>query len=238
MRRHLFILLLSILATHPVVAADPERGKNERTITVQGEGKVTAIPDIATISVEISRDGADLDPVLSLVRQEMGHELDVLKGQAIAEKDVQTELFQVHPKYEQDRKGNPQRVGFTVANRASVKIRDLKKAGKVLAAVLKAGATTVDGPNFELDNPQIAEREALASATQDAQAKARAVAEAAGVQLGDILTINPQNVSWPAPPRPLMMRAMAMPAAAQTEEPLSAGEQSLTGYVTVTYAIR
>jgi uncharacterized protein YggE len=230
--------IIGIMLVSSLCLGAETREKESRTITVQGQGKVSAIPDIASLSVEVSREGADLDSVLTQVRKEMNKVLDALRGQGIAEKDVQTELFQVHPKYEQDRKGNSHRAGFVVTNRAAVKVRDLKKAGKVLASVLNAGATTVDGPDFELDNPAVAEREALASATKDAQAKAQAVAEAADVKLGELLSINPENVSWPVPRRPLMMRAMALPAAAEAEEPLSAGEQTLTGNVTVTYAIR
>jgi uncharacterized protein YggE len=233
-------IVASSLAFSPALRAqepnDPK--KDHRTLTVQGQAKVSAIPDIATLSVEVSRDGADMDPVLTQVRQQMNKVLEAIKAQGIAEKDVRTEFFQVHPKYEQDKRGNPRPVGYTVANQVSVKVRDLKKTGKVLTAVLNAGATRVDGPEFEIDNPQLLERQALAMATQEAKAQAEAVASAAGVQLGDILTINPQNVNWPGPRRPLMMRAMAMPAAAQTEEPISAGEQTLTAYVTLTYAIR
>jgi hypothetical protein len=209
----------------------------DRTLTVQGQAKLSAIPDIATLSVEVSRDGVDMDPVLTQVRQQMNKVLEAIKAQSIAEKDVRTEFFQVHPKYEQDKHGNPRPVGYTVANQVSVKVRDLKKTGKVLTAVLNAGATRVDGPAFEIDNPQLLERHALAAATKEAQAEAEAVAQAAGVQLGEILTINPQNVNWPVPRRPLMMRAMAMPAAMPEEEPIESGEQTLTGYVTLTYAI-
>jgi uncharacterized protein len=230
-------VIASILVGSPSWAVEDKHHPEERTLTVQGQGKVFAVPDIATLSIQVSQEGKDLDPILTQVRKQMNKVLDVLKEQGIADKDVQTEFFQVHPKYEQDRRGNAQRAGFVVANSLSVKVRDLKKTGKVFSAVLNAGATHVDGPNFELDNPQVAERGALAAAARDAQAKARAVAEAAGVQLGAILTINPQNINWPVPRRPFLMRAMAMPAAAETEEPLSAGEQTLMGNVTITYAI-
>jgi uncharacterized protein YggE len=223
--------------TLPVLADEHKPEKKERTLTVQGQAKVSAVPDIATLSVEVSRDGADMDPVLTQVRQQMNKVLEAVKAQGIADKDVRTEFFQVHPKYEQDKHGNPRPVGYTVANQISVKVRELKKTGKVLTAVLNAGATRVNGPEFEIDNPQLLERQALAAATHEAKAQAEAVASAAGVQLGDILTINPQNVNWPGPRRPLMMRSMAMPAAVPAEEPIEAGEQTLTGYVTLTYAI-
>lgn len=219
-------------------AADSPAANNQRTLTVQGEGKVSAVPDIATLSIEVSHDGTDLDPALTEVRQQMNKVLAVVKGQGIEDKDVRTDFFQVRPKFEYDKRGNPHPVGYTVTNRVSVKVRELKSTGKVLTAVLNAGATNVNGPDFEIDNPAVLERQALAAATRDAKAKAQAVAEAAGVQLGEILTINPQTVNWPIRPRPFMMRAMAMPAALQTEEPIAAGEQTLTGDVTATYRIQ
>ncbi len=230
------LILLSFLAL-PVLAADSGVQKSERSITVQGQGKVSAIPDIATLSIDVSHDGPDMDAVLTQVRQEMNRVMEAVKGQGVEDKDIRTDSFQVHPKYEQDRRGNPRPIGYTVANRLSVKVRDLKKTGKILSATLRAGATSVNGPNFEIDNPQIVERLALAAATREAKAKAQAVAEAAGVQLGDILSINPQNVGWPGP-RPMMMRAMAAPASAEMQEPIAAGEQTLTGYVTITFSIR
>jgi uncharacterized protein YggE len=236
MRKNLIYAVI-LLATVPLRAADAGRDKNERAITVQGQGKVSAVPDIATLSVEVSRDGADLDPILAQVRNEMNKVLEAVKSQAIADKDVQTDLFQVHPKYEQDKHGNPHPAGYVVANRISVKVRDLKKTGKVLTAVLNAGATSVNGPDFEIDNPEAVERLALAAATRDAKAKAQAIAEAAGVQLGEIMAINPQTVNWPGPRRPMIMRAMAMPAAMEAEEPIATGEQTLAGSVTITYAI-
>lgn len=231
-------LCLSLLSLAvPLCAAETGHEKTERTLTVQGQGKAYAVPDIATLSVEVSQEGKDLDPVLVQVRKDMSRLLEVVKNQGIADKDVQTEFFQVRPKYEQDARHNPHRAGYVVSNRIAVKVRDLKKVGKVLSAILSAGATTVDGPNFELDNRQAAEREALADATQDAKAKAQAVAQAAGVQLGEILTLSPENINWPVP-RTMFARAMAMNAApVEAQEPMAAGEQTITGTVTITFAI-
>jgi uncharacterized protein YggE len=235
--RKSFIWAFLLIVTTRLWAAETNHEKMERTLTVQGQGKSFAVPDIATLSVEVSQEEADLDPILTQVRKQMAKVLEVIKGQGIADKDVQTEIFQVHPTYERDKHGNPHPTGFRVANRVAVKIRDLKKTGRVLSAVLSAGANTVEGPNFELDNPQGAEREALAAATKDAKAKAESVAQAAGVQLGEILTINPENINWPVRPRPMMMRSMAAASAMSVEEPMAAGEQTISGTVTLTYAI-
>ncbi|MFA6004124.1 MAG: SIMPL domain-containing protein [Elusimicrobiota bacterium] len=239
MKRYLMALIALALAGAPLGAAEPDVQKRERSLTVQGQGKVLAVPDIATLSVEVSRDSADLDPALAQVRKEMTRVQEVIRAQGIEEKDIRTDQFQVHPKYDQDKRGNPHRAGYIVTNRVAVKVRDLKKTGKVLAVVLAAGATSVNGPDFEIDRPEALERLALAAAVIDAKAKAQAVAEAAGVELREIISINPQNIGWPGPRAPrAMMMAMAGADSMAAQEPIAAGEQAITGNVTVVYAIR
>jgi len=237
-----FVLALfasTVLCSVGLRAEDHEdAGKNRRILTVEGTGKVQAVPDVATLSVEVSQEGEDLDPVMARVRREMGKILDVVKAQGIEDKDVQTEIFNVRPKLEYDKRANPRRVGYAVTNRVSVKVRDLKKVGKVLTAVTAGGATSVNGPDFDVDNPQTYQRKALTLAFEDARSKAAALADAAGVHLGQIVSMTPGAVGVPMHPRPFMMRSMAMPADAAAQEPISAGEQTLSATVTVVYALQ
>jgi uncharacterized protein len=239
MKRSIFGLAAVILTSLVISAGAKEKADPDaRTLTIQGQGKASAVPDVAVLSIEVSADGVELDPPMIDVRRKINKILDVAKAQAIAEKDIRTDLFQVRPKYEQDKRGNPNKVGYIVTNRISVKVRDLKKTGKILSSVIAAGATTVNGPSFEIDNPAVVEKEALAAATGDAKAKAQTVAEAAGVQLGGILSINPQAVNWPGPPRPLYRAMAAAPMMDSAQEPIASGEQTLSAYVTITFAIR
>jgi uncharacterized protein YggE len=230
-------LLIFGMTQHGLAEEPKSSGKDRRIITVQGEGKIQAVPDIATLSVEVNLEADDLDTVTGQVRRQMLKVLDAVKSQGIEEKDIQTQVFDVRPKWEYDRRSNPRRVGYTVTNRVTVKIRDLKKVGRVLAAVTNNGATGVTGPDFQVDNPEAYQRKALSLAYADAHGRAVALVESAGIKLGEILSMTPGSVSWPNP-RPLMMRAMAMPAAMPQEEPVSAGEQTLSATVTVVYAIQ
>jgi uncharacterized protein YggE len=167
----------------------------------------------------------------------MGAVLESVRREGVADKDVQTDLFQIQPVYEQDKRGNPHPSGFRVSNRVAIKVRDLKKVGRLLSVVTAAGANSVTGPNFEFDNPSQLEREALAKAMEDAKAKASTLAQAAGAALGEALTISQTgNAGWP-PPRPVMaMRAKAFAESADT--PIAAGEQGFTAEVSVTFALR
>jgi len=232
-------LALSLLVFPVVLQAASDGAKeNTRTITVQGQGRVQAVPDMATLSVEVSQEAEDLDPVMTRVRRDMGKVIEAVKAQGIEDKDVQTELFNVRPKWEYDKHANPRRVGYVVTNRVTVKVRDLEKVGKVLTVVTNAGATSVNGPDFNVDNPQTYERKALAQAFEDARSKATALADAAGVHLGQIVSMTPGVINGPVPPRPFMMRAMAMPADAQAQEPVAVGEQTMSATVTVVYSLQ
>jgi uncharacterized protein YggE len=236
----LVLVIASILSSATLFADKHEDSEESRRIlTVEGEGKVQAVPDIATLSVAVNQEGEDLDPVMAKVRHDMGKILEAVKAQGIEDKDVQTEIFNVRPKFEYDKHTNPRRVGYVVTNQVTVKVRDLKKVGKVLAAVTAGGATDVNGPDFEVDNPQTYQRKALTLAFEDARSKASALADAAGVHLGQIVSMAPGAINRPMPRIPYMMRPMgSLAATVDTQEPIASGEQTLSATVTVVYALQ
>jgi uncharacterized protein YggE len=211
--------------------------KNRRTISVQAQGKVQAIPDLATIRAEVTEEGKTLDPLSAEVRKRMASIMDRVKKEGIAEKDLQTEIFQIEPTYEQDKRGNPHRSGYRVTNRLAIRVHDLKRLGKLLSVVTEAGANSVLGPDFEISDPAQVERQALAKGMEEAKGKAQVLAQSAGATLGQVLSIQQNSaMGWPGP-RPMMaMRAMAADAAEST--PVAAGEQSFITNLNVVYALQ
>ena len=226
-----------VLGAAVLQAAEEPSILQRRHVTVQGQGKLQAVPDIARITVEVSQDGAALDPATAQVRRQMTAVLQALKKNNIAEKDIQTQAYQVEPKLAWNN-GNSKRVGFHVVDRISVKVRDLNGLGKVLSDVTAAGATSVEGPNFDFDNPKELERKVLALATEDAAAKARVLAEAAHASLGPALAIEQLGGFAPSiPPRPMFaMKSMATHGAAP--EPIQTGEQDFVTTITATFALQ
>jgi uncharacterized protein YggE len=120
-----------------------------------------------------------------------------------------------------------------------VKIRDLKKTGSVLSAVLDAGANNVNGPQFEFENPQDLERKALSLAMEDARAKAELLARAGGVSLGEVMTIQESGIVRPMPPQPFMLKARAMSMAGDAQaESIAPGEDAIQANVSVVFALK
>ncbi len=109
-------------------------------------------------------------------------------------------------------------------------IRDLSKAGAVLDAASNAGANDVYGPTLSRSDADEQQAKALRAAVDDARAKARVLAEAAGVQLGPVTAITENGNA----PEPYYSVALAKRSADAQIEP---GKQQVQATVRVTFAI-
>ena len=114
----------------------------------------------------------------------------------------------------------------------SVTIRDLAKAGSILDAASNAGANNVYGPTLSRSDQDELQAKALSDAVDNARAKARALADAAGVQLGSVTAIRESG----AEPMPYFDAALAKSTRAP-EAPIEPGKQEIQATVRVTFAI-
>jgi uncharacterized protein YggE len=84
----------------------------------------------------------------------------------------------------------PKIVGYRAANAVTIKQRKLGEFGKAIDALVKAGANTVDGPTFKLEDSDATEEEAPAGAIADARKRAEFYAAAAGLKIVLIVMID------------------------------------------------
>jgi len=128
--------------------------------------------------------------------------------------------------------------GYDVSESVSIKLRDLSKAGSLLASLGSAGVQNLNGPSFDVDNPDAIQAEARGKAISDARNKANALASELGVRIVRVVSFSDNNGSYQRP----MVYAMdsstgaAAPKAAAPE--IVAGQQKVTDTVTVTYQIQ
>jgi uncharacterized protein YggE len=161
-----------------------------------------------------------------------------LGEQGVAEVDIRTSGFNLQPKYvypNQDgkRAKKPRIVGYTVRNTVTVQVRDLDKVGTILQKSVELGVNSGGNIQFGNADPGKAIDKARTLAMKDATARAKTLARAAGVGLGDILSIS-ENYSQPRPQR---ARMEMMSAAADTAVPVAAGENSYRVSVKAYFAI-
>ncbi len=233
MIKSLFAALLIVAATAmPTVA---EESKMQRTISLTGHGEVRTTPDIASLSMGVFTNAASATAALEANNKAMRKVLHALEAAGIAPKDIQTSNLMVNPRYEPrpDESGQPQAAGFDASNNVSVVIRDLNVLGKVLDLVVSAGANQVNGINFgvEDDAPKLDEARKLA--VKEARRKAELYAAAAGVSLGNVITI---SEGGPYQPPPGALFKASAPEA--SDVPIAQGEQVLAIDVNVTWEIK
>jgi uncharacterized protein len=201
-------------------------------ITVTGEATVQSAPDMATVMLGVTTNGATAAEAMTANNAALAAVFDRLKVSGIEERDLQTSNLSVNPNWTgYDGTSTPTINGYTATNMLNVRVRDLAKVGEVLDASIADGANTLNGITFEVSNPRPVQDEARKSAVKDARARAELLAEAAGVQLGRVMSISEQSgYGGPMP----MFRAEADSAAGV---PIASGQVGLGATVTISYEI-
>jgi uncharacterized protein YggE len=207
-------------------------------IWVSGSGKVSAVPDTAILSLGIEAQESSVAYAQEQANGAMNAVMSALKTGGIAEKDIQTQYFNIQKVTRWDEKeGREVLMGYRVTNVVTAKIRAMDQIGAVIDAVAVAGGdlTRIDSIGFTIDEPSAYYDEARDKAMADAAAKAGQLAELASVKLGKATYIT-ESTYYPYP----VYRedySGKMAAAPAMETPISAGEMEITANVQVAYAI-
>ncbi|MFA6486284.1 MAG: SIMPL domain-containing protein [Candidatus Magasanikbacteria bacterium] len=163
--------------------------KMERTLTINGFGKVTGNNDIAVTTIGYSNTNKDVATAQANNKVVMDKVFAELKTLGVADKDLQTN-YTVYPDYNYTQDKGQQLNGYRVSNQVTVKIRDLAKINQVLNLAGKYGATEVSGLNFTIDDPENLKTQARDKALADAKVKAVKLAQSLGVRLGGVVYYN------------------------------------------------
>lgn len=176
-------------------------------ITISGEGKIAAIPDIAVIEAGVTTEKSDVRASQKDNSDKMNALTARVKGLGVDEKDIQTTQYSIYPQYDYTKDGQRLR-GYQVSQSVKIKIRDLSKIGTILAEVGQAGANQVSGVSFTIDDPEALRQQAREKALDNARQKAKSLADHAGVKLGKIVSFSEGSAS--PSPMPYYARAEAM----------------------------
>lgn len=230
------LIIAALGAATPAVAADGNTiAPGNTTLSLTAEGRSTRAPDIALFSAGVSNQGRTAAEALAANAAAMNQVVAALKRAGIEGRDIQTSNLSVGPVYaNQNGTGRPKVVAYQVSNQVSVRERKVAELGKVLDALVEAGANDINGPTFSLDAPDAALDEARAAAMKAARARAQLYAGAAGLKVVRIVSISESGGFIPRP-QPMMMAKMAMADAAPS--PVEAGEVASQVNVSVVFEL-
>lgn len=167
----------------------------ERTITVKGNGRVSAKPDMIVLPISLSASDTDYEKVMEKGGEQLEGVRNALLPLGFSKEDIKTASFNVSPRYEnkRDLSGGYKQifVGYECAQ--SLKL-EFDMDSKLLADVFSALASSEVNPEFNVrftvrDKDGV-NREMLKNAAENAKEKAEVLCLASGVKLGKLLSID------------------------------------------------
>jgi hypothetical protein len=230
------------------------------TISFSGHGEIQAVPDIANVSFNITKDSKLAKDAQDAVATVEKSALDFLKTSNVDSKDIKTQNASVNPTYQYQNSICPQPIpmtggstsassviycppgksvqtGYEAQESITVKIRNTDDVGKIMQGLGGLGVSNLNGPNFAIDNPESVQAQARTLAIADAKAKAKELAKELGVSLGKIASFNESGNNYPIMyASDAMLAGKATPASAPAVIP--SGQNTISSDVTITYEIR
>ncbi len=212
--------------------------QQQRGISVTGSGKVSGKPDVVKLLLGVQAQANTVQSARDRAAASLDAIVKTLKTNGVADKDLQTQQFNIQPQYDYNN-GVQLLRGFQVTNVLSVTLRDINKTSQVVDDAVKAGGneTTIQSLAFTIDNPDDLKRQAREQAVANAKSKAETLAKAAGVSVGDAMNISENSYS---PPIFDARAGVAAPAAGSVapSTPIQPGELDVTVDVSVTWSIK
>jgi len=228
--------MLALLAS-AVAAQAPDARADEpdkRTISLSATGAVKTTPDKVDITTGVTTEGQTAREALDKNTQAMAKVVAGLKEAGIEAKDIQTTNFSVSPVYEQRKEGQAAFItGYRVSNQVHITVHDTGKLGDILDKVVSLGANDVGSISFGVSEPEALKDEARKQAMRNAIADAKLYAEAAGVELGPVLSITEEDGGY----EPRYAEAAA-PMAMAKDVPIEAGTATVKVTIRVTWELR
>lgn len=224
----LLAFLLLLAANFPVSAHDGNVSK----LIVQGEGKVSAVPDMATVVLGVEARNASALVAAKENARLMNETISALRSAGVASADIQTSHYSLASLPQEDTKAtgeNQKAPEFIATNQVTVRLNNTADVGRVLDAAVAAGSNSIQDLNFDIRNPQPEKDRALTLAIQDARRKAEVAAKAAGVELGRVLEISEGYGYVSSAGKSAIQFDIATP--------VQPGEMEVTASVTLTYEV-
>jgi len=203
-------------------------------LSVSAQAEARRVPDVATVSAGVVTQAADANAAMRANATQMDKVMAAIRAAGIAERDIQTSGVNLNPQYRYVDNQAPEITGYQASNTVNLKVRDIARLGKVLDALVASGANQVNGPSFEIDQPEAAYDEARRGALEKAQARAAMYAKTLGLRVRRIVSISEGGGFQP--PMPVPMMAMAR-GKAEADTAVSPGETTLAANLDVVFEL-
>jgi len=231
MKKVIFIFVFAAVAM--LAFASSAYAQEPSIISVNGEGSVTVVPDVAYIflGVETQEESAHAAQLINSAR--MTEVIAAIIALGVNERDIQTMHFSIHPVHVWHTE-HPEIIGYRVSNGIQITLRNTDMVGEVIAAASAAGSNMASNVSFGLIDSTATYNEALALAVADAMEKAEIIARALNRNLGDVASVS-EFGHMGIMPRAMTSGGMMFDAMSFGGVPAHGGELAIVARIQVTF---
>lgn len=239
MRSMIIKLVVGLLLVALLGGCVQQGDKDKKTINTKGQAILKILPDEASVRVVIET----LKPTAEASKNKNAEITDKVYAALykinIPREGIQTEYFNIFEDIEWTENGSKSN-GFKTQNTLKIKTTEFKELGKIIDAVVNAGATRIEGIDFDLSDAKKKDlkKQALGEASKDAREKAEAIADGIGAKIVGIISIS--DVNYDYNPYPVFARPMmadeAVKQVANTE--ISPQKLEVAANIEVTFEIK
>lgn len=232
------VVLPTILAamSSPAIAAEIHVQAQGPVVELAVTETVRARPDLATVGAGVTSQAATAVEAMQKTATAMDAVVRRIKALGIADEDIQTTGIDLGAQYDYDQANRRQVFrGYQASNRVSVILRKVPDTGRVLDALVAAGATDISGPSFSIDDDTAPRAQARKAALDKAKRQAEDYAKWAGYSGVRLLQVS--ELVNPGRPMPYADKAEIMVTGARVASPVEPGLVGTAVTVTVTYEL-
>ena len=233
-------IILSSLMVALVIAGlslTPARGAETAqppTISVDAEGKVMAVPDVAALTLEVETQAASATAAAQENARRADALLQALKKVLGPQDQLRTLSYRLMPVYvAKDKHSPPEIKAYRALNRLEVKVLEVARLGEVIDTAWKNGAARISGPFWSHSQAEELQRQAAVDALGRARRLAEALAQAAGLKIKgvDKISTGIRFLSPRAAGETYMMAQAAPPT------PVEAGEEEIRAHIQAVFLV-
>jgi uncharacterized protein YggE len=205
----------------------------EPTLTVQGQGRVLVPPDHANLTVEVITKGRSAEAATAAHRDRALRATNKLRDMKDGGLEIEQSVFRLNEVRPSPGPGAAQGRGepeYQAITSFELKMTRLSNVDANVTALASTGLFEVRGIRFGIEERNPGMNEARKNAVEDARDRAMTFAQAAGVQLGQIVRISDTDARTPRD-------FMAVAPMARSVQIIPPETLTLSASVTITWRI-
>ena len=195
--KKVFIGAILIIGLSSITYADCTQ-KDPPNIFVNGDAKISVPADRVQITLSVVSTAENPQDAIDSTRAKMNSLIEAVGKLGLDKTEYKTSAYNLSPNWAPQPKNpkpdwKPQIISYTMTNSLDIKTTKLDLVGKVIQTALESGSNQIDRIYFDVSDEQKYNSESIQKAVKNAISDANAAAEASGVKLGKILSINVNN---------------------------------------------